>query len=122
MEAVLKHCPQLKHLHCNTCPGLTDLDLASAIGAACLSPCSVRTESLMECFYIYEAPSLTVNAFELLIDGFPRLQKIGNITRWAINCEGMQKISSTIRENNLDVAVLCGSHRFTSNCAESVHL
>ena len=119
MEAVLKHCPALKHLHCNTCPNLTDLDLASAIGAP--SPC-VRPEPLLECFYIYEAPGLTVNAFELLVDGFPRLQKIGNITRWAINCEGMQKISRTIREGNLDVAVLCGSHWFTSTCAESVQL
>jgi len=72
VEAVLKHCPALKHLHCNTCPNLTDLDLASAIGAP--SP-YVRPEPLLECFYIYEAPGLTVNAFELLVDGFPRLQK-----------------------------------------------
>ena len=119
MEAVLKHCPSLKHIHCNTCPSLTDLDLASAIQG---DPSCFRIESVLECFYIYEAPGLTVNAFEILVDGFPKLQKIGNLTRWAINCDGMQKISRDIRNSNLDVAVLCGSHWFTSNCAEFVHL
>ena len=72
VEAVLKHCPHLKHIHCNTCPNLTDLDLASAIGNP--SPFS-RTESPLECFYIYESPGLTVNAFELLVDSFPRYLK-----------------------------------------------
>ena len=118
MEAVLKHCPQLKHFHCNTCSTLTDLDLAAAVGAPSRHSWN---ECPLECFYIYDAPGLTVNAFEILIDGFPRLKKFGNLTRWAINCEGMQKISRAIREGNLDITVLCGSHWFTSTCVDSIH-
>ena len=112
VEAILRYCPHLKHFHCNQCPRLSDLDL-SALSFSC---------SHLECFYIYEAPLLTLNAFQLLLEGFPRLQRFGNLTRWAVNCEGIQQVVRTIKENNLDITILCGSHWFTSSCAEAVHL
>ena len=43
------------------------------------------------------------------------------ISRWAVNCEGIQQIVRTIRNNNLDVEILCGSHWFQSTCSKSVH-
>lgn len=114
VAAVLHHCPRLRHLHCNNCPDLHDLDLASCVAN--------KSTPLLECFYIYEAPHLTVNAFQLLLDGFPLLHKFGNLTRWAVNCEGIQQVVRTLRDNNVDVEILCGSHWFSSNCSQSVHM
>ena len=72
----------------------------------------------MECFYIYEAPQLTVNAFQILLEGFPNLVHFGNLTLWAVNCEGITQVLRTMRENNLELEILCGSHWFASTCAE----
>lgn len=43
------------------------------------------------------------------------------VGRWAVNCEGIQQIVRTIRNNNLDVEILCGSHWFQSTCSKSVN-
>ena len=110
IETMLRHCPQLNHLHCNTCPNFGDLELASCVNLS------------LECFYIYDAPCLTAHAFDILTDSFPRLKKFGNLTRWNIKCEEIQKIMRQIRETNLDLSILCGSHWFTSSCADSVDL
>jgi hypothetical protein len=72
----------------------------------------------LECFYIYEAPQLTVNTFQILIEGFPNLIHFGNLTRWAVNCEGITQVLRTMLENNLELEILCGSHWFSSTCAE----
>jgi len=108
---ILLNCPNLKHLHANSCPDLTDADLS-----VCLSRMS--HQSSLECFYIYEAPQLTVNAFQILLEGFPNLIHFGNLTRWAVNCEGITQVLRTMRENNLELEILCGSHWFASTCAE----
>ena len=63
-----------------------DIDLA-----ACAAK-SVNIEGTLECFYVYEAPQLTFASFQLLIESFPGLQKFGNLTRWAVNCEGIQQV------------------------------
>ena len=109
VSTILQYCPQLRHLHCNKCPDLEDLDLASAI-------MKTTNQGVLECFYIYEAPMLTYNSFQLLIDGFPNLQRFGNLTTWAVNCKGIQQVVRYIRDNNLDVEILCGSHWFASDC------
>ena len=118
VEAIIKHCPRLKHFHCNECPRLSDMALASSIGFNRSS----TALPVLECFYIYEAPMLTVNAFQIILDGFPHLQKFGSLTRWAVNCEGIQQVVRSIKENNLNVSILCGSHWFTADCANSVPL
>ncbi len=53
----------------------------------------------------------------MLVDGFPELCRFGNLTRWAVNCEGIQSVVRTIKEHNLDLEILCGSHWFASTCA-----
>jgi len=67
---------------------------------------------------VYESPQLTVQAFQIILDGFPNLAHFGNLTRWAINCEGIAQVLRTIRDNNLEMEILCGSHWFSSSCAE----
>ena len=123
--------------------------------AACIAK-SVNIEGTLECFYVYEAPQLTFASFQLLIESFPGLQRFGNLTRWAVNCEGIQQVRKflsimlvhipiqkyffipcyvtltniyfifqvvrNIRENNIDVEILCGSHWFSSPCAKCVSL
>jgi hypothetical protein len=79
--------------------------------AACLST--------LECFYIYEAPWLSYHTFEMLVETFPDLCRFGNLTRWAINCEGIQHVVRSIKENNYDVEILCGSHWFASKCSSA---
>ena len=59
--------------------------------AACVAK-SVNIEGTLECFYVYEAPQLTFASFQLLIESFPGLQRFGNLTRWAVNCEGIQQV------------------------------
>ena len=59
--------------------------------AACVAK-SVNVEGTLECFYVYEAPQLTFASFQLLIESFPGLQRFGNLTRWAVNCEGIQQV------------------------------
>jgi hypothetical protein len=113
ISTVLINCPNLRHLHANSCPDLTDADM---------SVCISRTNhTSLECFYIYEAPQLTVNAFQILLEGFPNLIHFGNLTRWAVNCEGITQVLRTMRENNLELEILCGSHWFSSTCAEIAH-
>ena len=46
--------------------------------------------------------------------------QFGNLSRWAVNCEGIQQIVRTVRNNNLEVEILCGSHWFQSTCAKAV--
>ena len=41
------------------------MDLASAIERRS----SINFTSPLECFYIYEAPGLTVNAFQIILEG-----------------------------------------------------
>ena len=73
----------------------------------------------LECFYIYEAPHLTFDAFRYLVDTFPVLGRLGNLTRWAVDCEGIQSVVRTVRENNFDVEILCGSHWFAPRCCSA---
>lgn len=115
VSTLLLNCPNLKHLHANTCPDLKDHDLSScALNALC--------KSRLECFYVYEAPQLTGNAFQTLIECFPELCRFGNLTRWAVNCEGIQNVVRTIKTNNYEVEILCGSHWFSSKCSGEVNL
>lgn len=116
IATIISYCPHLRHIHCNRCPDLQDMDLAACVAK------SVNIEGTLECFYVYEAPQLTFASFQLLIESFPGLQRFGNLTRWAVNCEGIQQVVRNIRENNIDVEILCGSHWFSSPCAKSVSL
>ena len=114
VSVMLTQCPSLRSLHCNNCPDLRDHDLGvCADRAACAG---------LECFYVYEAPHLTFTAFQTLLDTFPRLCRFGNLTRWAVNCEGIQQVVRAIRDNNYAVEILCGSHWFASQCAQRVPL
>jgi len=113
VRCLLAHSPRLRHLHCNTCPDLKDADLSAwCYDAACVHS--------LRCFYVYEAPHLTSTSFATLSDAFPKLQRFGNLTRWAVDCEGIQLVVRHIRENNLDLEVLCGSHWFSSTCCAQV--
>ena len=112
VSAILLNCPALKHFHCNKCHELRDRDLSAICQkAACRD---------LECFYVYEAPGLTFSSFETLIQTFPGLSRFGNLTRWAVDCDGMQSVARTIRENNYEIDVLCGSHWFSSRCSQSL--
>ena len=42
--------------------------------------------------------------------------RFGNLTAWAINCKGIQHAVRYIRDNNLDLEILTGSHWFSTNC------
>ena len=67
VAAVLLNCPRLEHLHCYTCPDLSDRELDT---------CSLKAaSSRLRCFYIYEAPLLTYASFQTLIDSFPELKR-----------------------------------------------
>jgi hypothetical protein len=94
---MLQYCPNLTHLHCNNCPNLYDLDVADAIGAA-------NFISRLECFYIYEAPHLTVNAFQILLEG-------------KVECSGkrLRVCFEHLRNLNFasDVSVCCGACMYT---------
>lgn len=107
VTVILQYSPHLKQFHCNMCPDLQDIDIAACVARSV-------NEGALECFYVYEAPRLTFDSFQMLVEGFPSLQRFGNLTRWAINCEGMQQVVHSIRDNNLDVEILCGSHWFSS--------
>ena len=67
VAAVLLNCPRLEHLHCYTCPDLSDRDL----GVYALKAAASR----LKCFYIYEAPLLTFASFQMLLDSFPELKR-----------------------------------------------
>jgi hypothetical protein len=46
----------------------------------------------LQCFYVYEAPHLTINSFNTILESCPSLKQFGNLSRWAVNCEGIQQI------------------------------
>jgi len=115
ISVVLQNCPQLVNFHANNCPSLHDLDLAAALPIQHAS-----TRLRLQCFYVYEAPHLTIESFNIILEACPNLKQFGNLSRWAVNCEGIQQIVRTIRNNNLEVEILCGSHWFQSTCAKSV--
>ena len=140
VAVVMINCSKLKQFHCNSCPDLRQdhfreqlqqpstahLVASSSLLKNCVS--SPRDEDLrlfstraaclsaLECFYIYEAPHLTFDAFRHLVDSFPVLARLGNLTRWAVDCEGIQSVVRAVRENNFDVEILCGSHWFAPRC------
>jgi len=116
IAVVLQNCPQLVNFHANNCPDLHDADLAAALP---IEDDSARLR--LQCLYIYEAPHLTLHSFSTILESCPNLKQFGNLSRWAVNCEGIQQIVRTIRNNNLDVEILCGSHWFQSTCSKSVH-
>ena len=68
-----------------------DIDLAASVAK------SINVEGTLECFYVYEAPQLTFASFQLLIESFPGLQRFGNLTRWAVNCEGIQQVRKVLQ-------------------------
>jgi len=117
ISVVLQNCPQLMNFHANNCPALHDLDLASALP---LHESSRRLR--LQCLYIYEAPHLTIESFNIVLEACPNLKQFGNLSRWAVNCEGIAQIVRTIRNNNLEVEILCGSHWFQSTCAKAVSI
>lgn len=117
VSVILQNCPNLVNFHANNCPELHDLDLAAALPLE-----KANSRSCLQCLYVYEAPHLTINAFNIILEAFPNLKQFGNISRWAVNCEGMQQIVRTIRNDNLEVEILCGSHWYlsTSSCAKVI--
>jgi len=115
ISVVLQNCPQLVNFHANNCPALHDLDLVASLPIQ-HSPSRMR----LQCLYIYEAPHLTIESFNIILEACPNLKQFGNLSRWAVNCEGIQQIVRTIRNNNLEVEILCGSHWFQSTCAKAV--
>ena len=126
VEAILLNARMLEHLHCYTCPDLSDRELGiyslKVTAPYIIFPqiflfCHLHFQSScsrLRCFYIYEAPLLTFDSFQTLLDSFPELKRFGNLTRWAVNCEGIQQVVRSVRQNNLDVEILCGSHWFNS--------
>jgi len=115
ISVVLQNCPQLVNFHANNCPALHDTDLAAALP---LQHSSGRLR--LQCLYVYEAPHLTIESFNIILEACPNLKQFGNLSRWAVNCEGIQQIVRTVRNNNLEVEILCGSHWFQSTCAKAV--
>jgi len=116
ISVVLQNCPQLINFHANNCPALHDLDLAASL------PIQHSSSRLrLQCLYVYEAPHLTIESFNIILEACPNLKQFGNLSRWAVNCEGIQQIVRTIRNNNLEVEILCGSHWFQSACAKAVY-
>jgi len=115
ISVVLQNCPQLINFHANNCPSLHDRDLAAALPIE-----HSASRSRLQCLYIYEAPHLTISSFNTILESCPNLKQFGNLSRWAVNCDGIQQIVRTIRNNNLDVEILCGSHWFQSTCSKSV--
>ena len=107
---------QLVNFHANNCPALQDRDLAAALPVH-LSASRVA----LQCLYIYEAPHLTLQSFNIILESCPNLRQFGNLSRWAVDCEGIQQIVRTIRNNNLELEILCGSHWFPSTCAKATH-
>jgi len=116
ISVVLQNCPQLVNFHANNCPALQDRDLAAALPVH-LSASRVA----LQCLYIYEAPHLTLQSFNIILESCPNLRQFGNLSRWAVDCEGIQQIVRTIRNNNLELEILCGSHWFQSTCAKATH-
>ena len=98
-------------------------------------PLIVIVRLRLQCLYVYEAPHLTIESFNIILEACPNLRQViryffvpksqhyiqfGNLSRWAVNCEGIQQIVRTVRNNNLEVEILCGSHWFQSTCAKAV--
>ena len=77
---MIQNCPNLVNFHANNCPDLHDLDLAAALP---LERASSR--SLLQCLYIYEAPHLTTNAFNIILEAFPNLRQFGNLSRQVLD-------------------------------------
>jgi len=115
VSVILGNCPNLVNFHANHCPDLGDANLSEALPIE-----KAATRGKLRCFYIYEAPLLTENSFYTILEAFPNLRQFGNLSRWRVNCEGIQQIVRSIRDNNLEVEILCGSHWFQSSCEKEV--
>jgi len=115
VSVILGNCPNLVNFHANHCPDLGDSNLAEALPIE-----RAGARSQLRCFYIYEAPLLTQTSFYTILEAFSNLRQFGNLSRWAVDCEGIQQIVRTIRNNNLEVEILCGSHWFQSSCEKEV--
>ena len=80
---------QLVNFHANNCPSLHDLDLAAALplqhsssrlckwwrwrcSASTLLTCRLK----LQCFYVYEAPHLTIESFNTILEACPNLRQV----------------------------------------------
>jgi len=115
VSVILGNCPNLVNFHANHCPDLGDSNLSEALPIE-----KAGSRGKLRCFYIYEAPLLTENSFYTILEAFPNLSQFGNLSRWRVNCEGIQQIVRSIRDTNLEVEILCGSHWFQSSCEKEV--
>ena len=79
ISVVLQNCPQLINFHANNCPDLHDLDLAAALP---IQDPSARLQ--LQCLYIYEAPHLTLESFNTILESCPNLKQFGNLSRFVL--------------------------------------
>ena len=76
IAVVLQNCSQLVNFHANNCPDLHDRDLVAAL------PIQASTARLkLQCLYIYEAPHLTLQSFNTILESCPNLKQFGNLSR-----------------------------------------
>ncbi|XP_063231260.1 uncharacterized protein LOC134535857 [Bacillus rossius redtenbacheri] len=126
LTALLKRAPALRIAHFYSCPDLVDDHLNDLVTSADLPAATTTCQhghhtdtpllTNLECFYIYEAPHVTVRAVGNLLAKCDQLVKIGNLGNWGLDCEGVRWIHSTVIENNLNLEINMGSHWYCSSC------
>ncbi|XP_014611720.1 PREDICTED: uncharacterized protein LOC106790952 [Polistes canadensis] len=122
---ILSLAPELTALHIHSCSDLTNEHLDKLLTTPSwpqkYKEINRRENSLVQnlsCFYIYEASSVTATTVLNMFYNCKRLRRIGNLSNWGLNCEGINMLRKTLAHANLDVDLCPGSHWFWSNCIQ----
>ncbi|XP_043471872.1 uncharacterized protein LOC122504722 [Leptopilina heterotoma] len=113
---LLSLAPELNALHVHSCFDLSDEHIEKL-----LEKKSQESKSLVQnltCFYIYEASKVSATMVLNMFKSCRKLKKIGNLTNWGLDCDGVRMLRNALAKENLDVDLCPGSHWFWSNCIQ----
>ncbi|XP_011306680.1 uncharacterized protein [Fopius arisanus] len=107
---ILRLSPGLSSLHVHSCFDLTNGHLEGLLSD---DNCLINS---LNCFYVYEASKISVDVVLKILKSCGRLRKIGNLSNWGLDCDGVKILRETLVGANLDVDLCPGAHWFWSNC------
>lgn len=113
LQQILECTPSLKALHVYTC---SELNGSNFIDLLSSKETVKRVSRNLNCIYINSIPNGNMNTVKYVMDLWPEINKIGNISNWGIDQEQIRELNTWIHKNNFKLELYANSHWFCSEC------
>lgn len=115
LQWLLQCTPSLRVLHIYICLGLNTSSLIETLNTKDTFPIKKISQHL-NCLYINDLPDGNIDTIKYIMDACPEIQKIGNISNWAISQEEINELNMWKHINNLNYDLNSNSHWYHSEC------